>query len=563
MTYPTENLGPRWAEGAFVYQIYPRSFQDSNGDGVGDLPGIIDRLDHVQQLGATAIWLSPFYPSPMADFGYDVADYCDVDPVFGTLDDFSRLLDAAHARDLRVMIDLVPNHTSDEHAWFKQSRRSAAADNLYHDWYIWRDGLPAGGATRPAPPNNWRDVLTGGPAWEWSEERGQYYLHSFHTKQPDLNWSNPAVRSAIKDVMRFWLDKGVDGFRVDAVYWMAKEPLLSDDPPNPDYVAGEDPPYQALRHTNSRGWPAVYAYLSEMAEVLQEPPYRERQPFMVTEAYPEGHNPLAEYLNFYVSIDPHVAAPFNFEGLGMPWEAGVWRKFLRSFCSALAQLDPACVPSYAFGNHDQPRIASRLGEQSARAAAVLLLTLPGMSFGYYGDEIGMKNVPVPPGMVQDPSAKGMTGRDPERTPMQWTAGRHADFTSGEQPWLPIADDYHMYNVEREADDPPSMLSLYRALGKLRKSSSALRHGRPELVETKQPEVLGYICHAASGPAGLDKSDNNYITLVNFSDNTCECTLSHNFSSVIISTMAAVDAPRSASGRSITLGPHEAVVLEAA
>jgi alpha-glucosidase len=389
----------RWTEGALVYHIYPRSFQDSNGDGVGDLQGIISRLDYVKSLGVNAIWLSPFYPSPMADFGYDVSDYCNVDPLFGTLDDFKQLLIAAEQLDIRVMIDLVPNHTSDEHEWFRQSRTSK--HNHYSDWYVWRDGKqPKSTTTESASrlrepteqvqlpqlsqlPNNWRDALTGGPAWEWCPERQQYYLHSFDVRQPDLNWSNPAVRAAIRDVMRFWLDLGVDGFRVDAVYWLAKEPLLNDDPGNSDYVEGEDQPYQALRHDNSRGWPAVYAYLSEMADVLHEDAYKDKQRFMVTEAYPEGHNPLVEYLNFYIGMDPQVAAPFNFEGLSMPWQASDWRKFLRSFHGALDQIDPHCVPSYAFGNHDQPRIGSRLGDASARAAAVLLLTLPGMVFLYY------------------------------------------------------------------------------------------------------------------------------------------------------------------------------------
>lgn len=564
-----------------MYHIYPRSFQDSNGDGVGDLAGVISRLDYLVELGVNAIWLSPFYPSPMADFGYDVADYCDVDPLFGTLDDFKHLLVAAEQRDIRVMIDLVPNHTSDEHPWFKQS--SASKESPYSDWYIWRDGvnlsddnMPTG---HPLAPNNWRDALTGGPAWAWSETRQQYYLHSFDVRQPDLNWSNPAVREAIRDAMRFWLDMGVDGFRVDAVYWMAKEPLLSDDPGNKDYVEGEDQPYQALKHDNSRGWPAVYAYLSEMADVLHEEAYKDKQRFMVTEAYPEGHNPLVEYLNFYVGMDPQVAAPFNFEGLSMPWRAADWRKFLRSFHKALEQIDPHCVPSYAFGNHDQPRIGTRLGEASARTAAVLLLTLPGMVFLYYGDEIGMKNVEIPPELVQDPAAKGDApsegphpqGRDPERTPMQWSAGYNAGFSEANQTWLPIADDYQKHNVETEQSDPTSLLNLYKQLGKLRAGSPTLRHGHLHVVDVKHHDILAYVREYEGDDADPAAS---YLILINFSGEAVDCSPTVGPGELVISSRlpltqagdsaepAAVPssvATTAAGPTVVRLQPHEAIV----
>ncbi len=521
----------RWPEGALVYHIYPRSFQDSNNDGIGDLRGVMERLDYLVDMGVTAIWLSPFYPSPMADFGYDVADYCNVDPVFGTLDDFKALLHACADHDIKVMVDLVPNHTSDEHEWFKKSRSTADyTENPYSDWYIWRDGLrPAGldADARPLVPNNWRDALTGGSAWEWDDSRGQYYLHSFDVKQPDLNWSNRSVRTAIKDVMRFWLDLGVDGFRVDAVYWMAKEPLLSDDALNPEYVEGEDQPYESLKHDNSRGWPAVYAYLSEMADVLHEEPYQAKPRFMVTEAYPEGHNPVVEYLNFYIGMDPQVAAPFNFEGLSLPWQASPWRKFLRSFHSALDQIDTQCVASYAFGNHDQSRIASRIGPAAARSAAVLLLTLPGMAFLYYGDELGMHDVTIPADRVQDPAAKGDAprngrtpqGRDPERTPMQWSTESSAGFTATAEPWLPLADDYQTYNVVSEMKDPASQLNLYRQLGQLRKSNAALRYGDIRIIETASDAVLAFVRISEEDTA------EPLMTIINFSDSSVECQLS--------------------------------------
>ncbi len=567
-----------------MYHIYPRSFMDSNADGIGDIPGIVQRLDYVKSLGVTAIWLSPFYRSPMADFGYDVADYCDVDPIFGTLDDFKTLLAESHIRDIKVMIDLVPNHTSDAHKWFQESRKSRDVTNPFRDWYVWHDGIKHDGDDRPESPNNWRDALTGGSAWEWDAMRSQYYLHSFDVRQPDLNWSNPAVRAAIKTVMRFWLDLGVDGFRVDAVYWMAKEPLLSDDPVNTDYVEGDDLPYHALKHDNSRGWPAVYAYLSEMADVLHEEKYTEKQRFMVTEAYPEGHNPLIEYLNFFVGMDPKVAAPFIFEGLSMQWKAATWRKFLKSFYSALHQIDPHCVSSFAFGNHDQPRIASRLGDAAARSAAVLLLTLPGMVFLYYGDEIGMRNVAIPRDRVRDPAAQGEPetqlsygqGRDPERTPMQWTDGHNAGFSEAPQTWLPIASDYTERNVVSLGADPTSLLSIYRTLGTLRTHSTTLKTGGIHVLDVGSPNILGFIREHVPSAHESDRQD--YVVLVNFTDETTACTLGVPLGSLIVTsysdkdadTAIAIDSAAASAmptagkpKQHITLRPHEAVLYEAA
>lgn len=564
----------RWSEGALVYQIYPRSFQDSNGDGIGDLNGITMRLDYLETMGVTAIWLSPFYPSPMADFGYDVSDYCDVDPMFGTIADFKNMMAEAAKRNIKIMIDLVPNHTSDEHKWFRESRKSAAETNPFRDWYIWKDGIPSPDTSkRPLPPNNWRDALTGGTAWEWDNTRKQYYLHSFDVRQPDLNWSNPAVREAIRTAMRFWLDLGVDGFRVDAVYWMAKDPLLSDDSLNPGYVEGEDLLYDALKHDNSCGWPAVYAYLSEMADVLKEQKYQDKQRFMVTEAYPEGHNPLKEYLTFYVGMDPKVAAPFNFEGLNMPWEASSWRKFLKSFHGALGQINPDCVPSYAFANHDKPRLATRLGSEIARSAAILLMTLPGMVFLYYGEELGMKNVPIPPEYVQDPAAKGDPksglGRDGERTPMQWNDGHMAGFTDAVSAWLPVADDYRIANVESQSENPGSMLILYKTLGRLRKNSEALKHGSIKVLDINDPHVLGYIRENIS----LVKSktaqpvQDKFAVFVNFSSDTVEFTTKAILRDLMVSTHESgliglhtpAEVGSSPSFQRVSLLPYQAVV----
>ena len=538
----------RWPEGAIVYQIYPRSFNDSNADGIGDIPGIITKLDYLKDLGVNALWLSPFYPSPMADFGYDVADYCNVDPIFGSLSDMDKLVTQAHAKDIRIIVDLVPNHSSDEHAWFEQSKQSR--EGAYADWYIWRDPAGQDKQGKPLVPNNWVNVFSGESAWEWEPARQQFYLHSFHAGQPDLNWSNPKVRGAIKDVMRFWLDRGVDGFRVDAVPFMAKDPQFRDDPLNPHYKPGKDNPYNQVDHKNSMAWPAVHAYLSEMAAVLKEEPYVDSERFMVTEGYPQTPDTITEYLAYYEGMDPSVAAPFNFEGLSLPWQAADWREFLANFHKALDDFSPLCVSSYAFGNHDQPRLVSRLGEPAARSAAVLLLTLPGMSFIYNGDEIGMKNGTIPDALVQDPGAAGGSGRDPERTPMQWTAGPNAGFSAAKTTWLPVADTYPTHNVEVELQEPESFLSLYRALGALRNQSKALRYGKFSIFDTANKAVLGY---------SRTFEDEVQTVLVNFSDTAQTVSLKANMGELVVSSTSQTKLQSAPAGK-IQLQPNEAVVL---
>jgi alpha-glucosidase len=503
----------RWPEGAIVYQIYPRSFYDSNADGIGDIPGITEKLDYLENLGVNALWLSPFYPSPMADFGYDVVNYCDVDPIFGNLSDMKKLITEAHRRNIKIMVDLVPNHSSDEHEWFRQSRQSH--ENKYSDWYIWRDAKGKDKSGNPIAPNNWLDFFTTQTAWEWEPSRQQFYLHSFGVHQPDLNWANPEVREAIKSAMRFWLDMGVDGFRVDAVRYMGKDPLFKNNPPNPNYVPGEWSSYESIRHIYSQGRPQLYAYLAEMAGVLKEKQYKDSPRFMVTESYPATRNHVREYLAFYEGIDPEVAAPFNFEGLGLPWEAEPWAKFLDKFHKALDDFSPLCVASYAFGNHDQHRLATRLGDSAARSAAVLLLTLPGMSFIYNGEEIGMVNGHIPESMIQDPQAARGEDRDPERTPLQWSDEKNAGFTKADQPWLPIAKGYEERNIKSESKDPSSYLSLYRQLAKLRNNSEALRYGNFELIKTGRSSVLGF---------ERTKGKVSHVVLINFSEELTEVKL---------------------------------------
>ena len=500
-----------------MYHIYPRSLQDSNGDGIGDLQGIISRLDYIKSLGVNAVWLSPFYPSPMADFGYDVAEFCDVDPIFGTLDDFKQLLQEAGKRDIKVMIDLVPNHTSDEHPWFIESAKSR--DNKYADWYIWQDPKFEEGSSVPQPPNNWIDMFGGESAWQWVPARQQYYLHTFDVRQPDLNWTNPEVREAIKDVMRFWLDLGVDGFRVDAVYFMGKDPMFDDDLDNPYYEEGRDDRSNALRRENSQGWPMVYGYVREMSEVFKEDKYKDKELFMVVETYPDRHNSVASYMAFYVSMDPKLVAPFNFGGITVPWEAHEWRKFLKTFHTATDHYSPHCVASYAFGNHDLPRLIDRIGhEAAARSAAVLLLTLPGMAFIYYGEEIGMHNVDIPPEFVHDPQAKRNphqpAGRDPVRTPMQWSTEKYGGFTTGDTTWLPMAADFRDNNVAVQEKDPNSFLSLYRRLGQLRNQEPALKRGSIEIIDVGAAEVVGFIRRHETGK--------NYLVLINFAAFAAVC-----------------------------------------
>ncbi|HEX6965987.1 MAG TPA: alpha-amylase family glycosyl hydrolase [Gemmatimonadaceae bacterium] len=467
----------RWWQRGTIYQVYPRSFLDSDGDGIGDLRGVTAKLDYLQWLGVDALWLSPIYPSPMADFGYDIADYAAVDPIFGTMRDFDRLLDETHARGLKLILDLVPNHTSDRHPWFLESRTSR--DDAKRDWYLWRDGDPDGG-----PPNNWLSVF-GGSAWQWDEETGQYYYHAFLSEQPDLNWRNPDVQRAMLDVMRFWLEKGVDGFRVDVMWHLIKDAQFRDNPPNPEYQVGELP-YHSLLPTYSTDQPEVHEIVRLMRRVLDE--YDDR--VMIGEIY----LPIHRLVTYYGENGSGAQLPFNFQLIELPWSARVIDAAINEYEGALP---PNAWPNWVLGNHDKPRIATRAGAEQARVAAVLLLTLRGTPTLYYGDELGMHNVLIPPECVRDPEQKNLpgygVGRDPERTPMQWTPGPHAGFTTG-SPWLPVADDYRARNVEVERDDPASMLSLYRKLLALRCEEPALHVGSYTPV-VADGDVLAYVREA--------------------------------------------------------------------
>jgi glycosidase len=467
-----------WWQTCVIYQIYPRSFQDSNGDGIGDIEGIAQRLDYLVGLGIDAIWISPIYPSPMVDFGYDVADYCDIDPCFGNLADFDDLLMQAHRRELKVLLDFVPNHTSDQHPWFVESR--AARENEKRDWYIWRDAAADGG-----PPNNWISDF-GGSAWQWDEITGQYYYHAFLKEQPDLNWRHPDVQAAMVDVMRFWFDRGVDGFRIDVLWHMLKAADFPDNPPNPDYRPGMGEMHRLLqRHSTDQ--PEVHGIAAAMRDIADS--YGARglgERVLIGEIY----LPVDRLMHYYGRERPGVHLPFNFQLIDMPWDA---RTLAAAITDYEAALPVAGWPNWVLGNHDRPRVATRLGQAQARVAAVLLLTLRGTPTLYYGDELGLSDVMIEPSKVRDPRElrePGLAlGRDPVRTPMPWDGNDNAGFSTAE-PWLPLHADWRTRNVARMTDNPRSILRLYRRLLALRRDCPALLIGDFVLV-TVEDEILVY------------------------------------------------------------------------
>ena len=451
-----------WWQTGIVYQIYPRSFQDSNGDGVGDLPGIERRLGYLRELGVDAIWISPIYPSPMADFGYDVSDYTDIHPLFGTMADMDQLIAAAHDHNLKLILDFVPNHTSNEHPWFLESRSSR--DNPKRDWYIWRDPAPDGG-----PPNNWLARFDGKSAWEWDAPTEQYYLHSFLAEQPDVNWRNPELRAAMLNVLRFWFDKGVDGFRIDVSYRSMKDAQFRDNPPNPNWREGMDP-FKRVIERYTRNTPDIEHFNRWLREVSDE--YDNR--VLIGEINLPPHELVKHYGR---SLDG-LHLPFNFNLIYTPWEATAVRQLIETYEGVLPQ---GAWPNWVLGNHDQHRIASRVGADQARVAMMLLLTLRGTPTMYYGDELGMLDGEIPPEMVQDPWEKKVPGlglgRDPERTPMPWRSVPNADFCAPDvNPWLPLNADATTVNVVSQLDDPGSMLVFTHKLIQLRRETAALNQG---------------------------------------------------------------------------------------
>lgn len=472
-----------WWQTGVIYQVYPRSFQDSNGDGIGDLAGLTTRLEYLAWLGVDAVWISPFYPSPMVDFGYDVTDHTGVDPAYGTLADFDALLARAHALGLRVLVDFIPGCTSNQHPWFKESRASRFSP--VRDWYLWRDPAPEGG-----PPNNWLSHF-GGPAWTLDETSGQYYLHTFLPEQPDLNWRNPKVQVALLDVMRFWLERGVDGFRIAAVPLLVKDVQFRDEPPNPDFdPQWDNPRYQRLP-VYADNQPEVHDVLRHFRRLLDTYPGR-----IAVGEMPDYFPP--ETLAVYSRPDRlHLA--FTPCPLSLPWRAADLRACADKTQAAFGA---EVWPTWVMGNHDRPRLTSRIGPAQARAAALLLLTMRGTPFIYYGDEIGMLDAPIPPEARRDrvrsarPPNEADGGpanrsRDPGRTPMQWDSMPNAGF-SGTPPWLPIGPDYEHRNVAAQRADTGSLLSLYRFLLRYRRGSPALQQGTYRSLDTDSPECFAFL-----------------------------------------------------------------------
>jgi alpha-glucosidase len=462
---PVDEPGRSWWRDGVLYQIYPRSFMDANGDGIGDLRGIIDRLDHLQWLGIDGIWLDPITVSPNDDWGYDVADYCDVDPALGTLADADELIAEAGRRGIRVILDLVPNHTSDRHPWFVDARSSRSAD--HRDWYVWADAQPDG-----SPPNNWVNSFDPGkPAWTRDEATGQYYLHNFLASQPDLNWWNEDVRGAFDEIFRFWYDRGVAGFRLDVAHAVVKDRELRDNPP----ATKDDHPHVQMRgqrQTYNAGRPEVHEVLRRWRELSEEytPPR-----ILVGETYVFEPELLAQ---FYGQGD-EVNLAFNMMFLHAKFNVDEIRAAVEH---AERLIPPDCWPTWAAGSHDSRRVATRWGDNDpakSRAAMVMVMGLRGTPFLYYGEELGMPETSVPAARVLDPVGKlhgPRIGRDPERTPMQWTDAPGAGFTlAGVEPWLPFGDPATC-NVERQRHDPDSMLSLTRDLIGLRNAIPDLRRG---------------------------------------------------------------------------------------
>ncbi|MDM8530595.1 alpha-amylase family glycosyl hydrolase [Anaerolineales bacterium HSG25] len=530
----------KWWQHGIVYQIYPRSYQDTNGDGVGDLFGIIQRLDYLKSLNIDAIWISPIFPSPMHDFGYDVADYTDIHPMFGTLADFDKLLAEAHQRDLKILLDLVPNHTSDEHAWFVESRSSR--DNPKRDWYIWRDPKPDG-----SPPNNWLSFF-GGPAWTLDQTTGQYYLHQFVTQQPELNYRHPEVLPAMLDCMRFWLDRGVDGFRVDVIWLMIKDEQLRDEPPNQSGTSVQMGEYGKLNHIYTKDLPEVHGLIKQMRTLVDE--YDDR--VMIGEIY----EPFEVLVQYYGKQADECHLPFNFHLIISEWDAVAVRQRVEEY---EAHLPEGAWPNWVLGNHDQHRVATRTGYEQARMANMLLLTLRGTPTCYYGDELGMEDGYIPPEFIQDPPALNqpeladVIGRDPERTPMQWDDTTNAGFTvEGVTSWLPVTENYKTRNVALQLSDSNSMLSYFQQLTTLRRAEPALNRGDYATVKIVGDDLFAYRRDHAER--------DSFLIVLNFGASKHQLDLSHVGQHVQIALSTDLQRTGEVDLATLTLHGNEGLVL---
>jgi len=480
-----------WWRHAVLYEIYPRSFQDSNGDGIGDINGITSRLDYLKDLGVDAIWITPMYPSPGVDYGYDISDYTAIDPEYGTMADFDHMVAEAKTRGIRVIMDYVINHTSDQNAWFKESRSSR--DNPKRDWYVWKDGK-VGADGKLGPPNNWQSWF-GHSAWTYDETTKQYYYHYFYQQQPDLNWHNPEVRKAMYGVLQFWMQHGVAGFRIDAVSRLFEDPEMRDDPYLPGYNAYGD---RNIQHKYTDDLPEVHDVLREVRAVVDA---FAGDPVLVTEADEPNVTELTKMYGVDGKND-EVQLPMDFQIADVNELSAVkFRKLFNEVESNTAKGQP----EYFFSNHDQRRQWDRYGDgvhndQIAKLMAALLLTTRGTPQMYYGEEIGMRTTdPTRIEDVHDPIGKlgwpKEKGRDGERTPMQWDSGVHAGFTTG-TPWLPIPPSAATYNVQAESQDQDSIYSTYKRLLAMRRSEPALREGAYEAIDESNEHVFSYVRKSA-------------------------------------------------------------------
>ncbi len=536
-TFQTSNNAanvPSWWRSAVFYEVYIRSFQDSNDDGIGDLRGIAQRLPYLKSLGVDAIWITPFYPSPMADFGYDVSDYTGVDPSFGTMADFDSLIQAAHDLGIRIVIDLVLNHTSDVHPWFAEARSSRG--NPKRDWYIWRDAKPDG-----SPPNNWTGFF-GGSAWQWDAHTGQYYLHLFLDRQPDLNWRNPAVVQAMELVLRFWLDKGVDGFRLDAINFLIKHEAFPDMPIATNATGGDLVQY----HIYVNNQPELHPLLQHVRRILESYP---GDRVLIGET---GTLKAPELSQFYGAGLDEIHLPMIVLPLHTTWQAQAMRECLLEFYAGLPE---RAVPHFVFSNHDDKRLITRYGLEHHRSIAMLLLTLSGSPILYYGDEIAMCDMYVPPEKRVDTAGminpENYPGRDPNRTPMQWNASTNAGFTAETvESWLPINENRSTINVETQAQDPDSTLSFYKSLLHFRSSSRALREGSIQFLEDSG-DVLAYL---------RECGDERLLIVINFGSDSPVLDLSvltDHAHCVLSSTM---QRPEAVAVAEVTLNAYESMLF---
>ena len=477
-----------WWRGGVIYQIYPRSFLDTTGNGVGDLPGIERRLDYVAELGVDAIWLSPFFPSPGKDHGYDVSDYCDIDPDLGTLRDFDRLVGRAHDLGLKIVIDQVYSHCSDQHAWFQESRMSR--DNPRGEWFVWADPKPDG-----SPPNNWQSVF-GQSAWRWEPRRRQYYLHNFLPEQPDLNLRNPAVQDAILDVGRFWLDRGVDGFRLDVANFYMHDPALRDNPARDDLDAPPYKPYEMQRHLYDRSQPETLDFVARIRALLDSYPDR----FSVAEI--ASHDPIGRMVE-YIDGPNRYHTAYSFILLDTAGSAS----FIRNTLEETRRRGPTAWPSWALSNHDVERAASRWGGREpdpalARILIAMMTCLWGTSFLYQGEELGLPHAEVPFERLCDPEARefwpALKGRDGARTPMPWSSSATYGGFSTADPWLPVDPRHIRRAVDVQDSDPGSVLTFTRAFLAWRHGESRLKSGDIAFVDTPEP-VLAFRRFSPDGP----------------------------------------------------------------